>query len=82
MKVTTEFIGIYKERLSSVEIMFDAVAFKIVTDAFEAKYGSPCVANVKQVQNRMGAKFPSPHYEWCFVRGRLIADMYHPDLDT
>lgn len=80
--VTSEFIGIYKERLSSVTITFDAPAFKLITDAFKAKYGPPCTVNMNRVQNRMGASFPSPRYEWCFSRGRLVADMYYPTLDT
>lgn len=82
VRALSETILLHKNKLSSVSVMFPMTGFKTVTEAFTAKYGKPCAVTIKQVQNRMGARFPSPHYEWCFAQGRLKADMYYPDLET
>lgn len=80
--VKVETITLFRNKLSGLLVMFDAVSFKTVTDALKAKYGAPCKVAVNQLQNRMGATFASPHYEWCFASGRLLADMYYPDIET
>lgn len=82
VKALSETILLRQDKLSSVNVSFAMTGFKTVTAAFTAKYGKPCAVSVKEVQNRMGASFPSPHYEWCFARGRLVADMYYLDLET
>jgi hypothetical protein len=81
-KVIGEKITLYRTKPSSLMVLFYAAGFSDVVEAFKVKYGTPCVTNIKQFQNRMGATFPSPHYEWCFARGRLVADMYYPDIET
>jgi hypothetical protein len=81
-KVGYERIEFYNQKLSSVMLLFDPEDFSLIANAFNAKYGRPCAAEVKQKQNRMGAKFQSPHFEWCFLSGRLIIDMYGPSLDS
>lgn len=80
--IAVENISLYRGRLSSLIITFPAENFGVITDAFTVKYGKPCEASIKEVQNRMGAKFSSGHLAWCFANGKLSADMLGLDIET
>ena len=75
-------VALYDKKVSFVSIMADTIAFKLITDAFKAKYGAPCLTSVGRWNSRIGRSLPNVKYTWCFKTGRLTAEQHGATIDS
>lgn len=72
----------YKGKLYSMHFGVIPQQLGVLTDAFAAKYGNPCIDTTEPWQSRAGAVFQNHVMSWCFSTGMLVVKAMGDRMDA